>query len=137
MFLHVDARPCQTEQVKWTCVVCVRTHVCSATDTYVYIFPVFQNKFEHFSFGLTVKRNQNASKRRGHGACPQGPPRPGSEPPHPPHAHRGRCTTYSTAEPQQPRVVTQKVNAGAGVGGGCRGGVGAHTLRRQSASDMA
>ncbi|XP_029706386.1 glutamate receptor ionotropic, NMDA 2A isoform X1 [Takifugu rubripes] len=66
-------------------------------------------KFEHFSFGLTVKRNRNASKRRGHGGWPQGPPRHATKPPHPRHGHRRRSrTTSSTAKPQQSRIVTQK-----------------------------
>lgn len=119
----------QIEQVKWSYVSDEHVRVCvqRPRHTCIYVFPVFQIKFEHFSFGLTVKRNQNASKRRGHGGCPQGHPRPDSQPPHPPHAHRRSRTTLSTAEPQQPRVVTQKVNAGAGGGGGR--GVGCFGVR--------
>ena len=90
----------------------------TAIKTYVYIFPVFQIKFEHFSFGLTVKGNQNVSKRRSHGGCPQGPPRPATKPsPSPPPQGHGKSrTTYSTAEPQHLHFVKQKVNAGAGRG---------------------
>lgn len=123
----------QIEQVKWTCIACepwAYAHACmqwyANIYIYMYIFPVFQIKFEHFSFGLTVKRNQNASKRRGHSGCPQGPPRPRSKPSHPPYGPRRSRTTYSTAEPQRPHVVTHKVKpglvmVGVGlVGGGTR-----------------
>lgn len=81
--------------------------------------PFFQIKFEHFSAGLTdaVRRNQNASKRTGHGGCLHGPSHHGSKTQHSSHGlRRRRRKSSATANPQQPRFVTPKVRTTAGVG---------------------
>lgn len=95
-----------------------------------FYFLVFQTKFEHFSSGLTdaVRRNQNASKRTGHGGCLHGPSHHGSETQRSSHGlRRRRRKTSATANLQQPHFVTPKVRTAAvdgdhwGVGGGRRG----------------
>ncbi|TDH15739.1 hypothetical protein EPR50_G00013080 [Perca flavescens] len=68
-------------------------------------------KFEHFSSGFTdaVRRNQNASKRTGHGGCLHGPSDHGSKTQHSSHGlRRRRRKTSATANLQQPRFVTTK-----------------------------
>lgn len=83
------------------------------------VFSRFQIKFEHFSSGLTdaVRRNQNASKRTGHGGCLHGPSHHGSTTQHSSHGlRRRRRKTSATANLQQPRFVTPKVRTAAGSG---------------------
>lgn len=73
---------------------------------------LFQIKFEHFSSSFTdaVRRNQNASKRTGHGGCLHGPSCHGSKTQHSSHGlRRRRRKTSATANLQQPRFVTPKV----------------------------
>ncbi|XP_018555311.1 glutamate receptor ionotropic, NMDA 2A [Lates calcarifer] len=68
-------------------------------------------KFEHFSSGFTdaVRRNQNASKRTGHGGCLHGPSHHGSKTQHSSHGlRRRRRKSSATANLQQPRFVTPK-----------------------------
>ncbi|KAF7663440.1 hypothetical protein LDENG_00209900 [Lucifuga dentata] len=68
-------------------------------------------KFEHFSSGFTdtVRRNQNVSRRTGHGGCLYGPSHHGSETQDSPHGlTRRRRKTSGTANLQQPHFVTPK-----------------------------
>lgn len=77
----------------------------------------FQIKFEHFSSGFTdaVRRNQNASKRTGHGGCLHGPSHHGIKTQHSSHGlRRRRRKTSATANLQQPSFVTPKVRTAAG-----------------------
>ncbi|KAI3352476.1 hypothetical protein L3Q82_005426 [Scortum barcoo] len=73
-------------------------------------------KFEHFSSGFAdaVRRNQNASKRTGHGGCLHGPPsHHGGTTQHSSHGlRRRRRKPSATANLQQPRFVTPKGMAG-------------------------
>lgn len=86
---------------------------------FLFYFPHFQIKFEHFSSGLTdaVRRNQNASKGTGHGGCLHGPSHHGSKTQHSSHGlRRRRRKPSATANLQQPRFVTPKVRTAAGDG---------------------
>uniref|UniRef100_A0AAQ5ZKS6 Glutamate receptor n=1 Tax=Amphiprion ocellaris TaxID=80972 RepID=A0AAQ5ZKS6_AMPOC len=68
-------------------------------------------RLEHFSSGFTdaVRRNQNASKRTGHGGCLRGPSHHASKTQHSSHGlRRRRRKTSATANLQQPRIVTPK-----------------------------
>lgn len=81
------------------------------TEPFSY-FLVLQIKFEHFSSGFTdaVRRNQNASKRTGHGGCLHRPSDHGSKTQHSSHGlRRRRRKTSRTENLPQPRFVTPKV----------------------------
>ncbi|KAM3622878.1 uncharacterized protein V6R79_004212 [Siganus canaliculatus] len=71
--------------------------------------PVFQIKFEHFSSGLTERRNRNAAKRTGLGGCPRAPSLRSARTQHSAAAHGlQRRRRKPCANPQRPRVVTPK-----------------------------